>query len=59
MRLDMLLDWKEIKELVDDGVVTAKQVRTHSSVRIRTSTHMCVHTYIQRCVHLFAQTRII
>lgn len=48
MRLDMLLDWKEIKELVDDGVVTAKQVRTHPSVRTRTSTHMYVHTCIQR-----------
>ena len=26
MRLDMLLDWKEIKELLEDGVITQKQV---------------------------------
>jgi hypothetical protein len=26
MRLDMLLDWKEIKELLDDGVVSEKQI---------------------------------
>ena len=26
MRLDMLLDWKEVKELVDDGIITVKQV---------------------------------
>ena len=26
MRLDMLLEWKEIRELIDDGVVTEKQI---------------------------------
>jgi hypothetical protein len=28
MRLDMLLDWKEVKELLEDGVITQKQVRS-------------------------------
>jgi hypothetical protein len=26
MRLDMLLEWKEVKELFDEGVITPKQV---------------------------------
>ena len=28
MRLDMLLDWKEIKELLEEGVITQKQVQS-------------------------------
>jgi hypothetical protein len=26
MRLDMLLEWKEVKELFEEGVITPKQV---------------------------------
>jgi hypothetical protein len=28
MRLDMLLDWKEVKELLEDGIITQKQVHS-------------------------------
>ena len=26
MRLDMLLEWKEVRELIEDGVITSKQI---------------------------------
>jgi hypothetical protein len=26
MRLDMLLEWKEVRELIDEGVITEKQI---------------------------------
>lgn len=26
MRLDMLLEWKEVRELIEEGVITEKQI---------------------------------
>jgi hypothetical protein len=32
MRLDMLLDWKEVKELLEDGIITQKQVTLKTTI---------------------------